>query len=73
MNNDIEYKMVGSSQISGVEAYNTLTTFLEENSDLDAINKIQSTELLSFLRKQSNITDFDRNEDCIEDGMKDLE
>lgn len=57
MNNNLEYKITKQASIAGKEAYSTVHAFLVENPDSDSIYKIQIEELLSFLRRQHNITE----------------
>lgn len=72
MNNNFEFKITKQSTITGREAYQTISKFLEENQDSDSIYKIQIDELLSFLRRQHNISETDSTSGCITDGLKDL-
>lgn len=72
MNNNLEFKVTKQATITGREAYQTVSKFIEENPDVDSIYKIQIDEFLSFLRRQHNITEADTAYDCIADGMKDL-
>lgn len=56
MDFNLEFKVLEQEEITEKEAYEMLNKFIEENQDVDEIYKIQSEEILAFLRRKSNIS-----------------
>ncbi len=69
MNFNLDYKIVERSDTSEKEIYDKIKQFIVDNSDLDGIYKLQSEEILNYLRRKLSVVE---DEKVIEDSIEQL-
>lgn len=69
MDFSLTFKILERTKVSEKDVCDAMSDFMVENNGIDGIYKVQSEEIMRFLKRKSNVID---DEDNIIEEMKEL-
>lgn len=73
MDFNTELAIVSTSPMTEKEVYSAVTSFIQDNEDLDGIYRIQIDEFLRFLRRKLDVAENGSTAGLVEVGMRELQ